>query len=241
MIGRLTVFSLLILTTACNTQAQWTYPMEPSSLYRSNGSSSDLSVAVLPFKDERPVRNRGATVWLYAIPGVPFGWMTYERPEAARTFNSLAEYRFQLDEDLGKAATRSFEESKLFRRAYFTLGGELSEADVILRGTARRTRYYGRIISYCLSLYGPALWYFGLPAGTSTNDVELVLSLQDKENRELWSYHYKGSESITQGLYYNFGNDAMNFSVLTQEAMNAALSDLAPRLNEIRASLPMRD
>jgi hypothetical protein len=241
MLARLTALFLFFLTTACNTQAQWTYPMEPSDLYRSDGASSQLTVAVLPFKDERPVRNRGATTWLYVIPGMPFGWMTYERPEAARTFNSLAEYRFQLDEDLGKAATRSFEESKLFRRAYFTLGGELSEADLVLRGTARRTRYYGRVISYCLSFYGPALWYFGLPAGTSTNDVELVLSLQDKANRELWSYHFNDSASITQGLYYNFGNDAMNFSVLTQEAMNAALRDLAPRLTEIHASLQRED
>jgi hypothetical protein len=241
MIARLAALSFFVLATACNTQAQWTYPMEPSDLYRSDGATTDLTVAVLPFKDERPVRNRGATTWLYVIPGVPFGWMTYERPEAARTFNSLVEYRFQLDEDLGKAATRSFEESKIFRRAYFTLGGDLSEADLVLRGTARRTRYYGRVISYCLSFYGPLLWYFGLPAGTSTNDVEIVLSLQDKSSRELWSYHFTDSASITQGLYYNFGNDAMNFSVLTQEAMNAALRDLTQRMPAIQIALRTED
>jgi hypothetical protein len=241
--GRVVTVALcgLLGLSACNTQAQWTYPVEPSTLYHAARAPSNLAVAVLPFKEERPLVNRSATYWLYMIPGFPFGWATYERPEAARMFNTIAEFGFQMDEDLGKAATRSLEDSHLFRRAYFTLGGELSEADLVLRGSTRRTRYYGRLITYCLSLYGPVLWLIGLPAGTSTNDVSLAFSLQDKTNHELWSYAYSGSASTTQGLYYNFGNDAVNFEVLTQEAMNAALAQLETQLDQIEAAYDQSD
>jgi len=231
------VAAISLWGVACNTHAQWTYPIEPSSLYRATSGASNLTVAVFPFREERPVTNRAATMWIYLIPGSPFGWITYERPEAAKMFNTIAEYGFQMDEDLGKAATRSLEESGLFERVYFTLGGETEEADLILRGTARRTLYRGTLITYGLSAYGPLLWLAGLPAGISKNQLELQLSLQDRANRELWSGTYGGATSITQGLYYNFGNDALNFAVLTQEALNDAIRDLEHRLPDIALAL----
>jgi hypothetical protein len=79
----------LPLAFACNTQAKWTYLLDPSKLYRSAQDRSRLSIAVLPFREERPVVNRSATVLLYMIPLMPYGWMTYNRPEAARTFNTI--------------------------------------------------------------------------------------------------------------------------------------------------------
>lgn len=230
-----------VLLWACNTQAQWTYPIDPAGLYGAPSGPSRLTVAVFPFKEERPVKNRSATMWIYLIPGAPYGWVNYERPEAARTFNTIAEYGFQMDEDLGKAATRSLEESRLFQRVYFTLGGEIEEADLILRGSTRRTRYRGTLITYGLSAYGPLLWLFGFPAGVSKNETELTLSLQDKSNREVWTGTYKGSKSITQGLYYNFGNDTLNFAVLVQEAMNQAIKDLQPLLPELEAAIGDRE
>src|SRR5436309_9761223 len=180
---------LLIALAGCNTQAKWTYPLDPSTLYRSTlQQRPDLVVAVLPFKEARPVTNRAATFFLYLIPLMPYGWVNYERPEAARMFNTIAKYELQLDEDLGKAASRSFVDSLLFRRVYFTLGGETREADLILRGTALHTTYNGKIISYGLSVYGPLLWFIGLPAGTSTNLLDITLSLTDLDDRELCTY-----------------------------------------------------
>jgi hypothetical protein len=129
MVRLIAWLSLLIALAGCNTQAKWTYPLDPSVLFRATTQRSDLTVAVLPFKEARPVTNRSATFLLYLIPLVPYGWVNYERPEAARMFNTIREYQMQLDEDLAKAATRSFEESRLFRRVYFTLGGEIREAD----------------------------------------------------------------------------------------------------------------
>jgi hypothetical protein len=238
---RLTAWLVLLVALAgCNTQAKWTYPLDPSVLYRTTAPRSDLTVAVLPFKEARPVTNRSATFLLYLIPLVPYGWVNYERPEAARMFNTIREYQMQLDEDLAKAATRSFEDSRLFRRVYFTFGGETREADLVLRGTALHTTYNGKIISYGLSAFGPFLWFFGLPAGTSTNLLDVTLSLTDRDDRELWSYSFSQDDTITQGLYYNWGNDTLQFASLFQTAMNGALQNLAAEIPKIRDTLQSR-
>lgn len=237
----LTPVLLLLVSVAligCNTQAKWTYPLHSSELFRSSIERSDLVIGVLPFKEDRPVRNRAGTMWLYLIPLMPYGFVSYERPEAARMFNTIAEYEFQVDEDLGKAATRSLEQSGLFKRVYFTLGGETREADYLFEGSARRTHYDGKMITYGLSVYGPLLWFLGLPAGTSGNEVELTFRLLDDDLNEVWSHSYVGREAITQGLYYNFGNDVLNFATLMEQAMNGALRDLAQHLDELRAKRP---
>ncbi|MFQ5992449.1 MAG: hypothetical protein ACE5NA_08435 [Nitrospiraceae bacterium] len=175
--------------------------------------------------------------WLILIPLMPYGWTIFERPEAAWKFISIDKYDFTLDEDLGKAAARSFEESGLFRRVYFTPGGQTREADLLLQGTALRTTYEGKLYSYGLSLLASAVWLIGAPGGESKNALELTLVLKTKDGREVWSHAYSGEASITQGLYYNYGTDVINFSVLTQRSMNQALQELATELPDIAKKL----
>lgn len=231
---RFAILLLVILAlSGCNTQAKWTYPIHPDQLYTTPGSATQHVVGVLPFREERPVRNRGAPFLLYAIPLMPFGYTTYERPEAATMFNSISKYEFDVDEDLGKAATRSLEASGLFSRTYFTLGGETREADYMFQGTAHLTRYDGKIYSYGLSVFGPLLWYLGLPAGSSTNSVHFEFELLDRDQHVVWSYTAGGTHAITQGLYYNYGNDTLHFATLMERSMNAALKDLAAHLDEL--------
>ena len=231
---RLAILVTLTALLGCNTHAKWTYPINPDRLYRAEEGRTDLTIGVLPFREARPVKNQTATFLLYMIPLVPFSSVHYERPEAAKMFNTISEWEFQVDEDLGKAAARSFESSRLFGRVYFTLGGETREADYILRGTAHRSFYEGTIYSYGLSVFGPLLWYVGLPAGSSTNQTEFEFELLDKSNRVVWSYRTGGSHKITQGIFYNWGNDTLHFATLMEEAMNEALLDLEPRLDDLR-------
>jgi hypothetical protein len=89
-------------------------------------------------------------------------------------------------------------------------------------------------------VYGPLLWFFGLPAGTSTNLLDITLSVTDRDDRELWSYSFSQDDTITQGLYYNWGNDTLQFASLFQTAMNAALQNLAGELPKIRDTLQSR-
>lgn len=230
----MTVFAVLVAFLGCNTQAKWTYPINPDQLYRAEAQDARLTIGVLPFRESRPVKNQSATMFLYLIPLVPFASVNYERPEAAKAFNTIAEWEFQVDEDLGKAAARSFENSGLFKRVYFTLGGETREADYMLRGTAHRAFYQGTIYSYGLSVFGPLLWYVGLPAGSSINETEFEFELLDKSGQVVWSHRASGSHKITQGLFYNWGNDALHFATLMEQAMNEALRDLEPRLASLR-------
>ncbi len=232
---RLLGWSLLAVLTVtyllgCNTHAKWTYPLDSAHLHKSVQRQYDLTIAVMPFREERPSVNRSATLLLYLIPLMPFGWVTYERPEAAQSFITIKEFDFQLDEDLGKAAARSLDQSGIVRRSYFTFGGETREADYILKGTAKSTRYKGRILSYGLSAFGPLLWYIAFPAGTSENLLHIEFLLVDQRGEEHWRFKYEDSESIVQGLYYNWGNDAVNFAAIMENAMNAGLRNLEENL-----------
>jgi hypothetical protein len=226
------LISVLFLC-GCGTPAKWTYPINLDSLYRSPATRSDLVIGVLPFREARPRKNQVATLFVYLIPLSPFGWLTYERPEYARSFNTVLEYDFQLDEDFGKAVTKSFDTSGLFRRVYFILDGETAEADYILRGTARRAVYEGTVWSYGLSAFGPLLWFIGLPSGTSTNSIDIELELIDRDDEVVWSFRASRDHEITQGLYYNRGNDVLHFSTLMESLMNEALRDLEPRLSDL--------
>ena len=75
---------------------------------------------------------------------------------------------------------------------------------------------------------------YALPAGTSTNLLEVTLSLTDRDDRELWSYSFSRDDTITQGLYCNWGDDALQFASLMETAMNGALENLARELPRIR-------
>lgn len=235
MCGWLTL-SLALIGAGCNTQASWTYPTDTTPLYRAS-SNSELTVAVMPFKEARPTANQSGTIFLYLIPLMPFGWAKYERPEAAVMFMTIARYEFQLDEDLGKAATRSIGDSGLFQRAYFTLGGELSEADLVFQGVARSTRYDGTIYSYGLSVFGPLLWIFGLPSASSEVSIDYGFELANRSGDVVWDHEYRGQHSVVQGIYYNNGVDMLALSKLTQKALDSAMASIDAAMPAIEASL----
>jgi hypothetical protein len=55
---------------------------------------------------------------------------------------------------------------------------------------------------------------------------------------EIWTYSFKGHESITQGLYYNWGSDMLGFPTLMEQAMNGALRELSLHLDETPPGSP---
>jgi hypothetical protein len=191
----------------------------------------------MPFRESRPSANRSGTMFLYLIPLMPFGWLDYERPEAAHMFMTISSFGFDLDEDLGKAATRSLTDSTLFKRAYFTLGGELREADVVFQGVARSTRYDGKIYSYGLSVVGPLLWIFGLPLGSSKVSIDYGFELADRNGNIVWTHDFRGARSVVQGHYYNWGTDMLALSQLTQEALDSTMASLDEALPSIEMKL----
>lgn len=222
----LAVGAISFAMLGCNTQAKWTYPLDPGSLFQSDSPAKPLTIAVLPFRESRPVLNREATRLFELVPLMPFGWMEYNRPEAANQFVTIGKYDFDVDEDLGKAAARSVEDSRLFHRVYFTLGGDTREADFLLRGDVRAARFDGKVITYGLSVFGAYLWLLGLPIGTSETTIEVELSLEDREQKKLWTFRESMSDSVVIGLYYNQGADMLGLSAGFGRIMNDALADL---------------
>lgn len=222
------LLGLAVICTGCGTTAKFVYPADPAKLARvAEKPHFDKAVAVLPFEELRGNANTSGTYWLYLIPLMPCGWCDYQRPDAARMFNSVNEFDFNPHEDLAKAAATSLQQSGLFKDVFFTYGGEKQNADLLFTGQIESTTYKGFIYSYGLSVEGPLLWLIGLPAGSSEDNLALNFKLKDaKTDQVLWKHSYTGKKSVVQGLYYNWGHDVLGYSELMENIMNQAVVDL---------------
>jgi hypothetical protein len=224
----LTILWVIIACTGCGTTAKFVYPADPAKLaHITDQPRYDKKIAVIPFEELRGDKNTSGTFFLYLIPLMPCGWVEYQRPDAARMFVSINEFQFDPHEDLAKAVVTSLQKSGLFKDAFFTFGGEKENADLLFAGQIQSTTYNGAIYSYGLSAYGPLLWFFGLPAGHSENELGLRFEVRDAKTKEkLWEHTYTGQKKVVQGLYYNMGYDVRGYAELMEEAMNEAIVDL---------------
>lgn len=148
-------------------------------------------------------------------------------------FNTIAEFDFTPSEDLAKAIATSLRRSNLFENVYFTYGGEL-ESDLLIKGSILSTDWEGKIYSYGLSVFGPLLWFFGLPCGSSYNEIKLELFLDKTDTKELiWQYSFDKSDRVIQGLYYYWGHDAKAYTRLMEDGMNEAIKSLDVQLRTV--------
>ena len=225
---------LIVCLSGCGTTAKFVYPDNVQRLViLSERPIYNKKVAVTPFEEQRGSSNVSGSYWLYLIPVMPFGFGTYERPDAARMFNSVSEFHFDVVEDLAKASVTSIRKSGLFEDVFFTYGGEKDKADFIFSGKVISTKYEGAIYSYGLSVYGPLLWWVGLPSGSSENHLAVQFNLIDRlTNATVWQYSHTSQNKIIQGLYYNYGHDVKGYASLMEDAMNGALLDMRKSLDQ---------
>lgn len=226
---KLTLLVIALLCCAgCGATAKFVYPAKGQDLTRyPGGPLHQQKVAVTPFEEMRGDTNQAGTYALYAIPLMPFGWLKYERPDAARMFNTIRDFDFDPSEDLAKAAAYSLRKSNLFADAFFTFGGDKDKADLLFEGEVISTEYRGSVWSYGLSVFGPILWFVGFPAGRSHNDLTLHLWLTDlTTQKRLWEKSYDKTNAVVQGLYYRWGHDVRYYSPLMQEIMDDAVADI---------------
>jgi len=235
----LCLVALIALCSGCGTTAKFVYPANDATLVRfSDGPIFNKKVAVTPFEDRRGSRNTSGTYFLYMIPLSPGGFCTYQRPDAARMFNSIVQFEFSPSEDLAKAAALSLRNSQLFSDAFFTFGGDKERADFVLEGELTDATYHGTLITYGLSVYGPLLWFFGLPCGTSSNDLTIGMSLKEvSSGKVVWSRRFTETDRVVQGLYYNMGHDVIAYSTMTQNMLNQAVKDIRTALTTEQAKV----
>lgn len=223
------VLSLVIfIFTGCGTTAKFAYPADARDLVRlSEQPVYDKAIAVVPFEEWRGNTNQLGTAFLYLIPFMPFGFITYERPDTAQMLLTVSQFEFDPGEDLARAAAYSLRRSGLFNNAFFTYGGERDNAQLLLEADILSTLYKGHTYSYGLSVFGPMLWFIGLPAGRSQNKLVLELRLIDLESRErIWNKRYHKDWKRVQGLYYRMGHDVRGYPYLMQEIMNDAVREI---------------
>ncbi len=232
-ISLIALLALLSVLTGCGTTTKFVYPSNMRNLKQVKESKfTNKTVAVLPFDDMRGNKNNSAARYLTLIPLYPYGWVTYDRPEAAQNFLTVEKFDFNASEDLAKAAALSLRRSLMFKDAWFTFGGDKYRADYVFKGEVFSTKYDALIYSYGTSFVCFYVWLLGTPAGTSENHLAIKFSLQDKNNKTLWSYSFDNKEKILQGLYYRSGDDLSMYVNLMEKAMNEAIADMNKKLKK---------
>lgn len=210
----------------CSSAGAWHY--EPASGDLPRARLADVRVGVLPFVDSREEGNKNRTL-LYLIPLMPFGTMNYNQVEGAAGFLTHSSYQVRPGEDLAKAVVAELRAANLFTEAFYTEREKDPGIDLLLQGYVQELKYEGKLISYGLSVYGPALWLVGLPAGHTKNTLKVGLELRKAGSNEvLWRSNPQPMKStVTLGLYYNWGKEFDGYPKMMKEQVDAWLDELS--------------
>ncbi len=224
------VFIMLVLFSGCATQKQWQYSSEQESL---NNTKINKTVSVTPFNDHR-LSDNTQMIAMYLIPIMPFGWQNLNVPEGLQAHITSAGWLWKPTEDIAKASAEEINKSHLFKEVFFS--NRSSDGDLVLEGDIRSTKYNRKIISYGLSVYGPMLWFIGLPAGTYDNELILNFKLMDKKNNiELWTKDYRQYISKTTWLYYQPSD--FEYSSMLKKILIQVIQDIQSNADSINHKL----
>jgi hypothetical protein len=211
---------------ACQSTRTWSYTPEPRS---SAAPTLDKVVVVIPFEDHRKNENSNL-IGLYLIPLMPYGWADYETPEGPDRHITSGLWQFRPIDDMTRAVAQEVENARVFKEAF--VGNRPSEGDYVLTGEIVETGYHGKVYSYCLSAYGPLLWYLGLPAAQVQNTFELRLKLSKNPSEPpLWSYTISGREENTSWIYVM--KPDLLYDALLKNGMKEALPSLREAVRKL--------
>lgn len=202
------VFFILALLTvsACQNTKGWVYKTNNYDQSTSVVSLKNKSVAVLPFADKRLNENQNNAL-LYLIPFVPFGYQNLTSPETVPLhINSGLWLNFNPKEDFAKAMAEELNSAGIADEAFFS--NSTKDSNFHISGEVLTTNYNAKLFSYGLSVYGPILWFVGLPASKVANDLEVKLSLiETKSKKIIFTKTYKADHYSKVGWIYSLPND----------------------------------
>jgi len=210
-----------VFISGCMSQKSWVYK---PNIYEQTSVIADKATVVLPFSDQRDDVNKNM-IMLYLIPLMPFGWADYNIPEGAQMhLNSGLWTNYKPTEDFAKALAQELENAHIFKEAYFDFNKK--DSDIIIKGEIINTKYSGKIITYGLSIYGPLLWFIGLPSGTVNNELAIKLSCTDaRTNKLLFSKTYSAPGYNKISWIYLLPND-FNYSSMLKDLYKQFILDL---------------
>lgn len=224
----LAILALCVSVTGCATQRGWRYSID--SYPAPKVPLLSKSVVVPPFKDSRPDENTNA-VMLYLIPLMPFGWADYSQPESGNMkLTSVPVWQFSPREDMAKAAAEELNATGFFKEVFFS--PRSSEGELVFRGDLKSTRYWGKLITYGLSAYGPLLWFLGLPAGTIHNELAVEFRLEEPGTAQpLWQMSCHENYEEAPFWFYNLARD-FDYDNLFKTCMKKAIASLQSELSK---------
>ena len=220
---------LVWLLSACSSPRSWVYAPEAR---QSRSPVVSASLVVPPFIDRRSNENTNA-VFLYLIPLMPFGYQSMSVPESTSLHVSSGLWQTRPADDFARAIAQEIDAARIFSEAF--TDSRSSSGEFVLSGEIRSMQFDAKMLSYCLSVYGPLLWFIGFPASHTSNELELQLTLTRRDGGSpLWRYTIRGSDSQT-GWLYAMGTDFM-YDRLLKAAIPAALSSLEGAMRGVVAT-----
>ena len=216
------VIAFAMALSGCVTKAGWQYQPGPAQVAPTR---VPLSVGVLQFQDQRATDN-STYFWLCIIPAVPYCTADYHRLESANGFLTAASYNFRPGEDLAQATAVELRQIGLFRDVFVTDRATDPGAQLLLRGTTISTNWDGTRYSYLLGPYGSLMYLFGLPFGSAQDTLKVKLELVDPVSSQvLWTAAIDQDYAMTEGIYYNYGDD-FGYPQMFREGIKPALASL---------------
>lgn len=226
------LFMLAVILTGCAVSRTWQYPPDPpGSLLGSKASKTvPAKVAVLPLRDLRGNKvERGS--WLAAIPFVPFGVSSFDRPETVESPAGASTTLIKMDpaRDFSRAIAEELKNASIFSSVAFAEKGAPAEADLTVSGVLRATGWRRSTTTYLLGPVGPIFWVLGAPIGNASNTVvmDLHLAPSNDPSRILWQFTMQFEDKHLIGIYYGMEESVENYSLALQEALKPALANLA--------------
>ena len=218
--------------TSCLGNREWSYPPQPSGTYL--GVTAKQSVparlVVLPLKDHRG-RETQSEYWRAAVPLIPYGSTTYERPENAAEPVPADVVAFDPTQDFARALADEVRESGVFTSVTFAEGGDIPSTDFVLRGNLHSTRWERNITTYLLGPLGTVFWAVGMPMGNTTTSVGMDLELTPARDpsKVLWRFTMEVEWWQLDGPYYGLEKAIQSYPRALQDALRPAVTDLVEK------------
>jgi len=211
---------------------EWTYPPPPDKTYVTTPGKDPIqaTLVVLPLEDLRGTEEKDE-YWKVAIPLVPHGVASYDRPETVVHPEQVDELFFDPPKDFARALADEIREANIFSNVTLSESPTPPPGDYVLRGRLHSTRWERRLTTYLLGPLGTVLWMVGLPMGETTTEVEMDLRLSPAgdPSQVLWRFAMKFNGAVNDGVYYGLEEEVQSYPVALQDALRPAIHDLVDK------------
>jgi len=163
----------------------------------------DLRLAILPFEDQRGTESRALT-WLAFLPLMPFGKEFADRPEDPNAASGMETLTYDPLVKIPQTLAEEFQNTGLFREVRMSHGGPVDDADLIMKGIIRSTRWEQKVTAYGLSIPGMVLWMVGLPYAVTQNTLDMTLEFMEpaRPDHVLWRADIHIAKGVPISPYY---------------------------------------